>query len=52
MVAGDPANLAVTVFAAVEGLIALSSGGKFGSVPLDKIVVETVQQIIVGLRPR
>lgn len=52
VVAGDPERLALTVFAAVEGLVALSTNGQFGGVPLDKLAVEIVEQVIVGLRPR
>ncbi len=52
VVPGDPEKLALVVFAAVEGLVALSSHGKFGGVSLDKLVVEVVGQVIAGLRPR
>ena len=52
VVSGDVDRLALTVFAAVDGLVNLSTEGEFGGVPLDRLVVEVVQQIIVGLRPR
>ena len=52
VVAGDPEKLTLVVFAAVQGLVALSSRGKFGGVPLPTLVVEVVQQVIAGLRPR
>ena len=52
VVSGDPARLALVVFSAVEGLIALSTDGQFGGVPLDRLVEEIVAQIILGLRPR
>ncbi len=52
VVEGNPERLALTVFAAVEGLVALSTNGEFGGAPLDKLVVEIVEQVIVGLRPR
>ena len=52
VVAGDPERLALTVFAAVQGLVTLSTDGEFGGAPLDKLMVEIVEQVIVGLRPR
>ena len=52
VVPGDPERLALTVFAAVEGLISLSVDGKFGGVPLERLAEEILAQIIVGLRPR
>jgi len=51
-VAGDPHRLALPIMAAAEGLIAISDNGKFHGVPVERLVVEVVQQIIVGLRPR
>lgn len=52
VVPGDADRLALTVFAAVDGLVNLSTEGEFGGAPLDRLVVEVVRQIIVGLRPR
>ncbi len=52
VVQGDPVRLALVVFSAVEGLIAISTDGQFGGVPLDRLVEEIVAQIILGLRPR
>ncbi len=52
VIAGDPDKLALAVFSAVQGLVALSSDGKFGGVPLGTLVVEVVAQVIAGLRPR
>jgi AcrR family transcriptional regulator len=52
VVQGDPARLALVVFSAVEGLVALSTNGQFGGVSLDRLVEEIVAQIILGLRPR
>ena len=49
---GNPESLALVVFAAVEGLVSLSADGKFGGAPLEKLVVQVVTQIIIGLRPR
>ena len=52
VVEGDPDRLALVIFSAAEGLIALSTDGEFGGVPLERLVVEVVMQIIVGIRPR
>lgn len=52
VVPGDPDRLALAVFASVEGLVTLSINGEFGGVPIDKLAVEIVGQIILGLRPR
>jgi AcrR family transcriptional regulator len=52
VVQGDPLRLALVVFSAAEGLIAICTNGEFDGVPIDRLVVEIVQQIIVGIRPR
>jgi AcrR family transcriptional regulator len=52
VVEGDPLRLALTVFSAAEGLIAICANGEFNGVPIDRLVVEIVQQIILGIRPR
>lgn len=52
VVQGSAERLAMAVFASVEGLIAVSTKGEFRGTPIDKLVVEVVGQIIVGLRPR
>jgi AcrR family transcriptional regulator len=49
---GDPGRLALAASAAVEGLVAISTNGAFKGVPLDRLVVEVVERIILGLRPR
>ncbi len=51
-VAGDPHRLALPIMAAAEGLIAIADHGKFHGIPVERLVGEVVQQIIVGLRPR
>ena len=51
-VAGDPYRLSLPIMAAAEGLIAISDHGKFHGIPVERLVGEVVQQIIVGLRPR
>jgi AcrR family transcriptional regulator len=52
VIAGDPVRLALAPFAAVHGLIAISNNGMLLGVPLEKLARETVEQIILGLRPR
>ena len=52
VIPGDPIRLALAPFAAVHGLIALSQNGALLGAPLDRLARETVEQIIMGLRPR
>ncbi len=52
VVAGDPWRLSLVVFAAMQGLIALSTDGKFKGIPLDRLVGEIIERLILGLRPR
>lgn len=52
VVAGDPARLSFIVFAAMQGLIVLSTKGKVKGMPLDTMVGEVIERIILGLRPR
>ena len=50
--AGDPARLSLVVFAALQGLIAISTNGKFKGVSLEILVPEVIERIILGLRPK
>jgi hypothetical protein len=52
VVAGDPARLSFFVFAAMQGLIVLSTKGKVKGIPLDTLVGEITERMILGLRPR
>ncbi len=52
VVAGDPHELALTVFAAVQGLVALSVEDSFSGIPLPQLLDRIVDRIVVGLRPR
>ena len=52
VVAGDPGRLAVTVFAAVEGLVSLSSGGKVNGLPIEKVAENCIEDMMLGLKPR
>jgi AcrR family transcriptional regulator len=49
IVAGDPNRLALTIGAALHGLVAMSIEGKVRGVPLKSIVPETVQHVLNGL---
>ena len=49
IVAGDPERLALTIGAALHGLVAMSIDGKVKGVPLRAIVPETVQHVLKGL---
>jgi AcrR family transcriptional regulator len=52
IVPGDPARLSLTLSAALQGLVSISTGGKFKGVPLEDLVPGIVKHILVGLRPR
>ena len=52
VVAGDPQRLAITVFAAVEGLVSLSSDGKVNGWPIEKHAEHCINDIMLGLKPR
>jgi AcrR family transcriptional regulator len=49
IVAGDPDRLALTIGAALHGLVAISIDGKVKGAPLKAIVPETVQHVLKGL---
>jgi hypothetical protein len=40
------------IFKAGQGLVSISTDGKFKSVPLETLVPATVKHILLGLRPR
>ncbi len=52
VIPGDPARIGLVGYAAVQGLIALSTGGKLKKVPLDALVDEVIERLVLGLRPR
>jgi AcrR family transcriptional regulator len=52
VVAGDPHRLALVAFAALQGLVALSTNGKFKGAPVDAMIGEVIECLILGLRPR
>jgi AcrR family transcriptional regulator len=49
IVAGDPYRLALTIGAAIHGLVAISVNGKIKNDPLKTIVPETIQHLLNGL---
>ena len=52
VVAGEPQRLAITVFAAVEGLVSLSSDGKIDGISIEKHAEHCINDIMLGLKPR
>lgn len=52
VIEGDTIQLALTVFAAVEGLISLSVDGALSGVPIEEVAEMVVGNIMLGLSPR
>jgi AcrR family transcriptional regulator len=52
VVQGDPWRLSIVIFSALLGLVSISDNGKFKGIPLDRLVGDVIQRIILGLRPR
>ena len=52
VVEGAPERLGLASFAAIQGLVMMSVSGKFGGHPLDALVSEVIERIILGLKPR
>ena len=52
VIPGDPWRLSVVVFSALLGLVSISDNGKFKGIPLDRLVGEIIERIILGLQPR
>ena len=52
VVPGDPEQLGLACFAAVQGLVAMSPGGRFDGLPLETLIGGVIERIIFGLRPR
>ena len=52
VIAGDPDRLGLVGFAAMQGLIAMSTRGSVKGLPLDALVGEVIKHLILGLRPR
>jgi AcrR family transcriptional regulator len=52
IVEGDPSRLALVAYASLQGLVSISTDGKFKGVSLDTLVPEVMDRIILGLSPR
>src|ERR1700676_2791562 len=52
VVEGDPYRLALVAYASLQGLISISTAGKFKGISLDTLVPEIMDRIILGLSPR
>ena len=52
VVEGDPNRLALVAYASLQGLISISTEGKFKGISLDTLVPEIMNRIILGLSPR
>jgi AcrR family transcriptional regulator len=52
IVPGDPVRLSLTLSAALQGLISISTEGKFKGVSVEALVPGIVKHILLGLRPR
>lgn len=49
---GDPGLIGVVIFASLVGMIELSDNGKVKGQPIENLVGEFVERIVLGLRPR
>lgn len=52
VIAGDPARIGLVGYATMQGLIAVSTHRKFKKIPVDVLVNEVIERLILGLRPR
>jgi len=52
VVAGDPGRLSLVVFAALQGLVTISTNGRFKEIDLDTLAKESIEWIISGICPR
>jgi AcrR family transcriptional regulator len=52
VVGGDPGRLCLVAFSALQGLIAISTKGKFKGIKLETLTKEIIDRIISGLQPR
>jgi AcrR family transcriptional regulator len=52
IVPGDPERVAMVAWAAVSGLAAMANNGFLGDAPLDELIDEAAQRLVLGLRPR
>jgi AcrR family transcriptional regulator len=52
VVPGDPKRVAIAAFAAIQGLVALANNGMLDDDPLDDVLEDAIQRLLLGLRPR
>ncbi len=52
VVPGDPARLSLVAIAALQGLITISTNGKFKGIDLATLTQEVIERIISGFKPR
>lgn len=52
VVAGDEKGVAIVAYATLQGLAAMVNGGMLEGDAADDVVAETVEQLLLGLRPR
>jgi AcrR family transcriptional regulator len=52
VVPGDPERVAIVALASLQGLVALANNGMVGDAPLDDLLEDALQRLLLGLRPR
>jgi AcrR family transcriptional regulator len=52
VVPGDPERVAIVALASLQGLVALANNGMVGDAPLDGLLEDALQRLLLGLRPR
>src|SRR3954462_1379067 len=52
VVPGEPERVAIVAFAALQGLLALAHNRMLGGEPLDALLDDAVERLVLGLRPR
>lgn len=52
IVEGDPERVGIVALATLQGLASLANNGMLGDADLDEIVEESVDRLVLGLRPR
>jgi AcrR family transcriptional regulator len=52
VVPGDPERVAMVAFATLHGLASMANAGMLEDVPVDAVIGDVVEQLVLGLRPR
>jgi AcrR family transcriptional regulator len=52
VVPGEPKRVALAAFAAIQGLVALANNGMLGDDSPDDVLEDTIERLLLGLRPR